>query len=130
MEAEGLGQGDSLLVAGINGAHTLISASWLVCDLSSGLEADLLPVPAHSVRLSTSGCVHAFFISCPPGNSLIMNVDNELSDVDYVLLGLPFDTSIYIRLPGILCNIHPGNFILFYFILCALDVEVKHIVSL
>ena len=27
MEAEGLGQGDSLLVAGINGAHTLISTS-------------------------------------------------------------------------------------------------------
>lgn len=39
-----------------------------------------------------------------------MNVDGELNDVNYVLLGLPFDiTSIYLRVPDTLCYAHPGN---------------------
>ena len=39
-----------------------------------------------------------------------MNVDSELRDVNYALLGLPFDTTrISIRLLGTLCSAHPGN---------------------
>lgn len=88
--------------------------------------ADPLPVLAHSARLSTSGCVHAFFITGPPGSSLIMNVKSESSDWNYVVLGLPFDTtSIYIRLLGILQSLTWKCSILF-----SLPLMWKHIVSL
>lgn len=51
-----------------------------------------------------------FSSAVPPGKSLLMNVDGELNDVNYVLLGLPFDiTSIYLRVPDTLCYAHPGN---------------------
>lgn len=90
------------------------SHSYLPVSESGRLEAlrhiaNPLPVLAHSVRLSTSCCVHAFFISCSPGNFFLMNVDRALSDVNYVLLGLLLDTSIYLRCLGTLCYARPGN---------------------
>lgn len=100
-----------MLIFGGDGAHAPIPTFHLVSGPSSGLEhmANPLALLAHSVKRSTSGCGHAFFISCLPGNSLIMLVDSELSDANYTLLGLPFDTTnISFRLLCTLCDAHPG----------------------
>lgn len=99
-----------MLISGGDGAHAPIPTSHLVSGPSLGLEhtANPLAVLAYSAKRSTSGCGHAFFISCSSGTSLIMLVDSELNYVNYTLLGLPFDTSISFRLLCARCDAHPG----------------------
>lgn len=96
-----------------------------------GHMADPVPVWAHSGRPSTSGCVRAVFIfhQLFPWKFSCHECGQWIEWYELCFIRLPFDTtSIDVGLLGVPSAMPTLE--IQYFTLSALDVEVKHIVSL